>query len=97
MNFEDLSPEQQEKVRACKNAEELFELAKAEGHELTEDELAQISGGEAWYNQGCNGIHHLGPFTLAATLANGERLLTCKTCGKQEYESRLREADVHIW
>ena len=97
MNFDDLTPEQQEKVRACKSPEELFELAKAEGRQLTEDELAEIAGGEEWYNQGCNGIKHLGPFTLALTTADGDKLYTCKTCGKQEYESKLLAAGVHIW
>ena len=48
MNFEDLTPEQQEKARACKTAEELVELAKSEGCKLSDDELDGISGGE-WF------------------------------------------------
>lgn len=31
MNFEDLTPEQQEKVRACKTVEDILALAKEEG------------------------------------------------------------------
>ena len=49
MNYEDLTPEQMEKVKACKSAEELIELAKAEGVELTDEQFESISGGEAWY------------------------------------------------
>jgi hypothetical protein len=45
MKFEDLAPELQEKVVACKTAEELFELAKTEGMELGEKELEAIDGG----------------------------------------------------
>ena len=45
MGFEDLSPELQEKARACKSIEELSELAAAVGVRLTDDELEAIVGG----------------------------------------------------
>ena len=45
MNFEDLTPEQQEKARACKTPEEMLELAKAEGYELSDEDLEMVSGG----------------------------------------------------
>lgn len=48
MEFKDLTPEQQEKARACKSAEELIALAKQEGCELSDDELAAIAGGSEW-------------------------------------------------
>ena len=48
-SFNDLTPEQMEKARACKNASELVELAKAEGVELTDEQLDAIAGG-TWYN-----------------------------------------------
>ena len=47
MNFEDLTPEQQEKALACKTPDELVELAKSEGVELSDEQLDNISGG--WY------------------------------------------------
>jgi len=47
MNFEDLTPEQQEKARACKTPEEVLALAKQEGYELSDAELDGIAGG-AW-------------------------------------------------
>jgi bacteriocin-like protein len=50
-NINDLTPEQMEKARACKNSDELVELAKSEGIELTDDQLDSISGG-SWYNCG---------------------------------------------
>ena len=40
-----LTAEQIEKARACKNAEELLELAKKEGIELTDEQLEAVSGG----------------------------------------------------
>lgn len=51
MNYEDLSPEVLEKAKACKTPEELFALAKEEGIELSEDELAAVSGGELPFPQ----------------------------------------------
>ena len=46
MKFEDLTPEQQEKAKACKGPEEMLALAKEEGMELSEEELDAISGGD---------------------------------------------------
>ena len=40
-----LTKEQIAKVRACKSQEELLELAKAEGVELSDEQLNAISGG----------------------------------------------------
>ena len=40
-----LSQEQIAKVKACKNHEELLALAKAEGIELSDEQLEAVSGG----------------------------------------------------
>lgn len=48
MNIENLSPEQLEKARTCKTSEELLALAKAEGIELSDEELSAVSGGGDW-------------------------------------------------
>ena len=40
-----LSEEQIAKIKECKNSEELLALAKAEGVELTNEQLEAISGG----------------------------------------------------
>ena len=45
MNYENLSPEQQEKAKSCKTAEDVLKLAKEAGYELSDDELESISGG----------------------------------------------------
>ena len=45
MNYEDLSPDLQEKVKSCKTPEEILKLAKEEGYELSDAELEGISGG----------------------------------------------------
>jgi hypothetical protein len=48
MRFEDLTPEQQAKAKACKTAEDLLALAKEEGYDLSESELEGIAGGVSW-------------------------------------------------
>ena len=40
-----LTDEQIKKVEACKNSEEILALAKAEGVQLNEEQLAAVSGG----------------------------------------------------
>ena len=46
--YEDLTPEQMEKAKACTTVDELVALAKNEGVELTDEQLEAISGGGNW-------------------------------------------------
>ena len=48
MGYEDLTPEQMEKLKACKTPEDILALAKEEGYELSEAELEAVSGGVDW-------------------------------------------------
>ena len=49
MTFDELkNPELQEKLKACQTAEELLALAKAEGYELSDENLEAIAGGAIW-------------------------------------------------
>ena len=50
MGFENVTPEQMEKAKNCKTTEELVELAKDEGVELTDAQIEAIAGGEEWYS-----------------------------------------------
>lgn len=54
MNIEDLSPELKEKALACKTTDELVELAKSVGIQLTDEEIDSVSGGGIWASN-CNG------------------------------------------
>ena len=57
MNFEDLSPELQEKVKACQSGEELAKLAQEEGYDLTDEQLEAVAGGvegACWGNEPCS-------------------------------------------
>ena len=51
MDVGNLSPEIMAKAKECKTTEELVELAKTEGIELSDEELNEIAGG-SWNCQG---------------------------------------------
>ena len=53
MNFEELSQELQEKIKACKSAEEMASLCADQGVELSDDEITAIAGG-IFRPDGCN-------------------------------------------
>lgn len=55
MDFNSLTPEQQEKVFNAKTPEEILALAKEEGYELSDEELEGIAGGAIWGNV-CVGV-----------------------------------------
>jgi predicted RNA-binding Zn-ribbon protein involved in translation (DUF1610 family) len=79
-----LTKEQIKKVKACKNHEELLALAKAEGIELTSEQLAAISGGGA-----CSVVSDVGdylnPFDCPECGSNNVekdgKKYKCKSCG----------------
>lgn len=48
LSLEDLSSELQEKARTCKTAEDVLALAQQEGYELSDEQLAAVSGGMTW-------------------------------------------------
>jgi predicted ribosomally synthesized peptide with nif11-like leader len=55
MDFNDLSPEMKDKVRACKSPEEVLNLAKEVGYTLTDEQLEGISGG--WGDPNCTDLN----------------------------------------
>ena len=84
-----LSDEQIKKVEACKSSEEILNLAKAEGIELTDEQLEAVSGG------GCLGLtvkcSKCGSKDVKVTQEEHDLPVTkykCKKCGyKWEEES----------
>ena len=79
-----LTEEQIAKIKACKNSDEVLALAKAEGIELTSEQLEAVSGGGA-----CSVVSNIGdsinPFDCPKCGANNPikdgKELTCKKCG----------------
>ena len=47
--FDGLSEDLKKKATECKSADELMELAKSEGIELTDEQMDAISGGVEWF------------------------------------------------
>ena len=63
MDFEDLNPELQEKLKAANTPDELVALVKEEGMELSDEQLEAMSGGKEWYRKGsgwCRTFSHEG-------------------------------------
>ena len=86
MNLEDyikdLSPELQEKARACGNAEELLALAKENKVPLPDEALAAIAGGED-ADGGClgGGCPNCGSHDISYSNVGQTVWMTCRNCG----------------
>ena len=52
MDFNDLTEEQRAQIKACETPEELQELAKKNGVELSLDDLDNVAGGFYWGSGG---------------------------------------------
>ena len=78
-----LTEEQIAKVKACKNHEELLELAKKEGVSLTEEQLAVVSGGGAC-SVISDGLDYINPYDCPRCGSNDVKekdgRYTCKSC-----------------
>ena len=58
MDFSSIPEDVLEKARACKTAEELIALVREEGVELTDDDIAGITGGDDWCGPwGCTKVN----------------------------------------
>lgn len=76
-----LNEQQIARVKACKNAEELLALAKAEGVELTDEQLADINGG--CFTDTSTKCPHCGYNGQQTVLeGTGYKKLYCHQCGK---------------
>lgn len=54
MNFDELSQELKDRLKACETPEEVLALAKEQGVELSEDDLDQVAGGKGkWAHEEC--------------------------------------------
>ena len=87
--IKDLSPELQEKARACCSVEELLALAKDAKVPLPDEALAAIAGGEDQEDGGC--VRPTCPKCKSANISSWEESVshgwifhfTCKDCGYQ--------------
>ena len=87
-----LSEEQIKKVEACKSSEEVLNLAKAEGMELTDEQLEAVSGGGGCFG-GTMKCPKCGSKDISATVEETETPLKncnnsitkfkCRKCGNK--------------
>ena len=54
MDFKNLTSEQIEKAKACETTDDLVELARAEGMELSDEQLDAVVGGDNEWYCACN-------------------------------------------
>ena len=82
-----LTEEQIAKIKECKNHEELLALAKAEGIELTDEQLATISGG--------------GVCSFVSDVGDKINPSDCPKCGanspKKEDDKRVCKKCGYVW
>ena len=88
MSFKDMSPEIQEKIKACQTPEEVLELAKEEGYELAEEELEQISGGISWSTSEYKCPNCANGMLKKQTQPDGSELYVCNSC---DYKTTISE------
>ncbi|MBR1830471.1 MAG: Nif11-like leader peptide family natural product precursor [Atopobiaceae bacterium] len=61
IDFDDLTPQKKDQIRACNSSEELIALAKKEGYELTDEQIEGIAGGWGCHSHSDDCInHHVG-------------------------------------
>ena len=80
-----LTEEQIEKVKACKNTEELLALVKAEGIQLTDEQLEAVSGGGCFSTIKCpkcgSTKHFKEEHYVGAGGGANQTFYICKDCG----------------
>ena len=66
MDYSELSDEMKARAEACKTPEDILALAEEEGYELSEEELAAVSGGANRWSCTCYG--HVDPVPMCNPL-----------------------------
>ena len=79
--LEGLTEEQIAKVKACKSHEELLALAKAEGIELTDEQIEKVSGGGCLSSFKCPNCGSKDYRKLAIYQVSGCSTYKCNQCG----------------
>ena len=86
--LEGLSEEQIAKIKACKSQEEIMQLAKKEGVELSEEQLEAVSGGGCSNTPKCLFCNSERVLVLKYVTGEGGcplKLMECADCSKRWY------------
>ncbi len=81
-----LTEEQLEKARSCKNGKDLLKLAKQEGIQLTDEQLAMVNGGNCVQpkmpaHRPCPNCNSNDTVALAWDTSENVSTHFCKSCG----------------
>lgn len=85
MSYEDLTSKQRTKADACETLEDLLELAKEEGYELTDAELEDVASGDWSPKDGLPKCPVCGSYAILVNPMPGTgcAICTCHDCGYQ--------------
>ena len=80
-----LTEEQIKKVEACKSSEEILSLAKAEGVELNEEQLAAVSGGGCSNTVECRSCGSKNVKVISNNVSGIPmgKMYKCRDCGRE--------------
>ena len=78
-----LSEEQIAKVKACTNSDELLMLAKAEGVELTDEQIEAVSGGGCFSSMKCPNCASKDFRKVPIYQVTGCSVYKCNACGHE--------------
>ena len=78
--LEGLTKEQIARVKACKNTEEILELAKQEGIILTDEQLAAVNGGICTGEDEPRKCPNCGSTNITENRGTGREAETCFEC-----------------
>ena len=78
-----LTQEQIAKVKECKNQEDLLRLAKAEGVELTDEQIEAVSGGGCFSSFKCPQCGSKDYKVLSTYTVSGCKTYRCNSCGHE--------------
>lgn len=81
-----LTQEQIAKVKSCKTQDDFLKLAKAEGVELTNEQLEAVSGGSCYSEFDCPKCKG----KIDYSNHDGDGNYTCPHCGYQIYKPQTR-------
>ncbi len=80
--LEGLTEEQIAKVKECGNSNELLELAKKEGLELTSEQLEAVNGGACSNTDNCPPCRYCGSSNVKLYKPDAKFKFKCNDCGK---------------
>ena len=83
MDLDNLTPEQIDRAKTCTTSEEIFELAKECGVELTDEQIDQVSGGNVWDDSSFKEANCQGCGKRVTWTGGCERPVMCPYCGRR--------------